>query len=208
MMINTFEQALQLAKEFLATKERKNYYESQGIYEPCPDYVGMLIDLSDDMVSQIRTLKERYGEDFVNHLHEVIDDEDIISDMFYGEPVDIDLDHVRHQYAFNIHELKPDGTVSDCSLLVELKDEEYARLLAWHLFDEHLTINILRQRDRNLYDSIMYGIDAHYYELEGYLDVDNPYVATLDEAKEDAETIIRQHDIIRDGGYHYVDLLR
>jgi len=131
MIIDTFEQALQLANEFLATKECKNYYESQGIYEPCPEYVGMLVDLSDDMVSQIRTLKERYGEDFVSHLHEVIDDEDLISDMFYGEPVDIDLDHVRHQYTFNIHELKPDGTVSDCSLLLELKDEEYARLLGF-----------------------------------------------------------------------------
>ena len=131
MMINTFEQALLLANEFLATKERKNYYESQSIYEPCPEYVGMLVDLSDDMVSQIRTLKERYGEDFVSHLHEVIDDEDLISDMFYGEPADIDLDHVRHQYAFNIHELKPDGTVSDCSQLVELKDDDYARLLGF-----------------------------------------------------------------------------
>ena len=31
MMIETFEQALQLANEFLATKERKNYYESKSI---------------------------------------------------------------------------------------------------------------------------------------------------------------------------------
>ena len=67
-MIETFEQALQLANEFLATKERKNYYESKGISEPYPEYAGMLVELSDDLVSQIRTLKERYGQEFVNHL--------------------------------------------------------------------------------------------------------------------------------------------
>lgn len=208
MMIETFEQALQLANEFLATKERKNYYESKGISEPYPEYAGMLVELSDDMVSQIRTLKERYGQDFVNHLQEVIDDEDVISDMFYGDPVDIDLDYVYHQYAFKIHELKPDGTTNVYSCNIDLKDEEYARLLAWHLYDEHLTINILRQRDGNLYNTIMRGIDGHYYQPEGYLWVDNPYVATLDEAKADAETIIRQHDIKCGGGYLVLTNLR
>ena len=201
MRIETFEQALQLANEFLATKERKNYYESKGFGDPCPEYVGMLIELSDDMVSQIRELKERYGQDFVNHLNEVIDDEDVISDMFYGEPVDIDLDNVMHQYAFTIHELKPDGTVSNYPWSIELKDEEYARLLAWHLFDEHLTINILRQRDGNLYNTIMRGIDSHYYELEGFFCAEYPYVATLDEAKADTDAIIRMHDIKREGGF-------
>ena len=146
MLIETFEQALQLANEFLATKERKNYYESKGISEPYPEYAGMLVELSDDLVSQIRTLKERYGQDFVNHLQEIIDDEDVISDMFYGDPVDINLDYVYHQYAFKIHELKPDGTTNVYSCNIDLKDEEYARLLAWHLYDEHLTINILRQQ--------------------------------------------------------------
>lgn len=208
MMIENFEQALQLANEFLATKERKNYYETKGYCETYDDNAGMLVELSDDMVSQIRILKERYGQDFVNHLNEIIDDEDIISDMFYGDPVDIDLDYVYHQYSFKIHELKPDGStaVFDCN--IDLKDEEYARLLAWHLFDDHLTINTLRQRDGNLYNTIMRGIDGHYYQEEGYLWVDNPYVATLDEAKADSEAIIRQHDIQRGGGYLTLTILR
>jgi len=54
----------------------------------------------------------------------------------------------------------------------------------------------------------MRGIDGHYYQPEGYLWVDNPYVATLDEAKADAETIIRQHDITRGGGYLVLTTLR
>jgi hypothetical protein len=33
-------------------------------------------------------------------------------------------------------------------------------------------------------------------------------VATLDEAKDDAETIIRQHDIKRGGGYQVLTVLR
>lgn len=207
-MIENFEQALQLANEFLTTKERKNYYETKGYCETYDNNAGMLVELSDEMASQIRSLKERYGQDFANHLKEIIDDEDVISDMFYGNPVDIDLDYVYHQYTFKIHELKPDGTVISFPCNIDLKDEEYARLLAWHLYDDHLTINILRQRDSSLYDTITRGIDGHYYQEEGYLWVDNPYVATLDEAKADSETIIRQHNIQRSSGYLALSVLR
>jgi hypothetical protein len=208
MIIENYVQALQLATEFLTTKERKNYYETKAIDESFPEYSYMLVQLSDDMVSKIRTLKERYGQDFVNHLQEIIDDEGVISDMFYGDPVDIDLDKICHLYAFKIHELNPDDTVSVHSCDVELSDEEYARLLAWHLCDEHLTINTLRQHDGELYYTIMRAVDCYYFQSEQYLEVDNPYVPTLDEAKADVETIIRQYDIKRTGGYQSIFILK
>ncbi len=208
MIIETFDQALQLATEFLATKERKNYYESKGIEEPYPEYAYTLAPLSEEQVSQLRALKEKYGSDFTDHLSEAIDDEDTISDMFCGEPVDIDLDTIHHVYLFKIHELKPDNTVLDIPCDVVLTDEQYARLLAWHLFDDHLTICTLRQHDNTLYNAVMHDIDGHYYQGEGYLWVDNPYVATLDEAVADAETIVRQNNIKRGEGYIFLDPLR
>ena len=202
MTIEDFETALKLANEFLSTKERKNYYDFEAIDEECWENVIYANALSDDEVAQLRTLKEKFGKKFVEHLDEVYDDPDIIHDLTCGcEIVDIDLDHVAHRYACKIHELKPDGTISTYNQDVELSDDQYSKLLAWHLFDVHLTINTLRHRDNDLYLAVMRGIDNYYYQIEGYYWVDNPYVATLDEAKADADTIMHQHDIQRDGGY-------
>ena len=202
MKVLDFNQCLELAQQFLAKKERKNYYDFKAIDEEVSGYVYYSNALSDDEVAQLRALKEKYGEKFTEHLDEVYDDPDIIHDLTCGcEIVDIDIDHVAHKYACKIHELKPDSTVSTYNQDVELSDDQYAELLAWHLFDEHLTINTLRHRDNNLYLAIMRGIDNYYYQIEGYYWVDNPYVATLDEAKADADAIIRLHDIQRDGGY-------
>ena len=98
MNIDIFEDCQQLAQDFLATKERVNYYETKGIADPYPDYASMLTPLTDEEVNQIKPLKEKYGDQFVEHLNEVFDDPDFISDMFYGDPVDIDLDTIHHQY--------------------------------------------------------------------------------------------------------------
>jgi hypothetical protein len=199
MKINTFEEALQLANQFLVTKERKNYYETKGISEPYPEYAGMLVELSDDMVSQIRTLKEHYGQDFVNHLQEVIDDEDVISDMFYGDPVDIDLDDIRHQYTFTLHEVNGEK-VSSRQVLVELSDKEYAKLLAWHLYDGHLVMNTLFYRDENLCRRIMHETMRYVCDDCAPL-ISNPFVFTMDEAQTDAEEIRKANGLIKDSAY-------
>ena len=82
-----------------------------------------------------------------------------------------------------------------------MRDDEYIRLFAWHLFDEHLTLNVLRHRDRNLFDTIMRGVDHYFYQQDDYLWVDNPYIAILEEAKTDVEEIINLHNIERSKGY-------
>lgn len=201
MMIEDFETALQLANEFLATKERENYYETKAICEPNPDYSYMLTPLADDEVRQIKDLKERYGDDFVNHLDEVIDDPDVISDMFYGDPVDIDLETIHHQYKFNIRSIRGEQ-VSSRSILVELSDEDYSKLLAWHLFDSHILMNTLFYRDEDLYKKIMRG--AMCYEIfDDIVEVDDPFVVTLDEALADTAQIQTSHNITPDSGYSY-----
>lgn len=58
MIINTFEQALKLANEFLVTKERKNFYEFECIDEMFDKSVCYANELSDDEVSKIKQLKE------------------------------------------------------------------------------------------------------------------------------------------------------
>lgn len=148
-MNEEFEKYQELAKAYLAKKERKNYYESKGICEPYADYACMLVELSDDEIGMIRPLKEKYGKDFINHLKEVYEDDDAISDLFYGDPVDIDLENVYHQYQFTIREVR-DEKISSRQILVQLTDKEYIKLLAWHLWDQHLVMNTLFYRDEQL----------------------------------------------------------
>ena len=202
MIIETFEQAKKLANEFLSTKERKNYYDFECIDEEFSENVCYTNELSDEEVSKILQLKDKYPNDYSLHLDEMFDDPDYIHDFSAGqEIVSIDTDHAQHKYAVTIHEPKPDGQVRSFAHSIILNDDEYAQLLAWHLFDEHLTINTLRHRDSNLCGTIMRAIDYYFYQPEGYLWVDNPYLATLDEAKADAETIVAKNNIKRDGGY-------
>jgi len=202
MIIEHFEDGLKLAKAFLETKKRDNYFDFTALCEENLEECVYSNHLEDDEVELLRALKEKYGEEYIKHLDEVFDDPDIIHDFTCGDEIlDIDLDNIKHKYSFSIHELKTDGTISTHSHLVELSDDEYAKLLAWCIYDEHLTINVLRHRDSNLFDCIMREIDSYYLQKEGYFWVDNPYIPTLDEANEDTKQIIRQHNIQRDGFY-------
>ena len=201
MLIENFEDSLKLAKEFLAKKERKNYYEFKVIQEPFAEYMATQNELSDMDVQRLRELKEKYHEAFVEHLSEALD-EDTIDCLDCGdELVDIDLDNVHHQYRFKVHHLYQDGTVHSYDRMVTLTDEEYARLLAWHVFDNHLVINTLRYRDSSLYNWILREVDLYYWEDGIAMMVDEPYLVTMDEAKADAELIVKEHGIKQTSGY-------
>ena len=199
MNIDNFEDCLQLAKEFLSKKDRVNYYESRGIAEPYPDYACMLTPLTDEEVRQIKEVKERYGEDFVEHLNEIIDDPDVISDMFYGDPVDIDLETIHHQYKFTIRSVRGE-TISSREIQVELSDDDYCKLLAWHLFDSHILMNTLFYRDEELYKKIMHDVMC-WLSDDGIVMVDNPFVVTMEEARADKEQILKENNLTQSEGY-------
>ena len=205
-MIETFEDGLKLANEFLAKKERKNYYEFTIIQEPIADYMCTLNELLDEEVERLRQLKAKYQELFVDHLNEALDEDTIDSLDCGDELVDINLDHVVHQYRFKVHHLKPDGTVTTYDRWVTLTDDEYARLLAWHVFDNHLIINTLRYRDSNLYSRILRGVDLYYWDDCIAMMEDDPYLVTMDEAKADAETILKENGIKPNDGYQYISI--
>lgn len=104
MIIHTFEQALKLANEFLVTKERKNFYEFECIDEMFDKSVCYANELSDDEVSKINQLKEKYPDNYVLHLNEIFDDPDDICNFSEGqELVSIDTDYVMHKYAVTIY---------------------------------------------------------------------------------------------------------
>ena len=204
MIINTFEQALKLANEFLVTKERKNFYEFECIDEMFDKSVCYANELSDDEVSKIKQLKEKYPENYVLHLNEIFDDPDDICNFSEGqELVSIDTDYVMHKYAVTIYIVQlPNKQLQSFSDEIILTDVEYTRLLAWHLLYKNITMNSLYYYDRNLFSAITRNIDNYFYQLEGYMMVANsPYCASLDEAIADAEAIINLYNIERfDGG--------
>ena len=194
-----FKKYLDLAKAYLAKKERENYYETMGIAPPYPEYAYQLIALTDEEVNQIKPLKEKYGEKFVEHLNEVIDEPDFISDMFCGEPVDIDLDVIYHQYKFTIHSLHGEKVFLR-EILIVLFDEDYCKLLAWHLFHYNLVMNTLFYRDEELYKKIMRGVMCCMTQ-DGFVMVDDPFVVTMEEALADAEQIRKENNILKSRGY-------
>ena len=204
MIIHTFEQALKLANEFLVTKERKNFYEFECIDEMFDKSVCYANELSDDEVSKINQLKEKYPDNYVLHLNEIFDDPDDICNFSEGqELVSIDTDYVMHKYAVTIYIVQlPNKQLQSFSDEIILTDVEYTRLLAWHLLYKNITMNSLYYYDRNLFSAITRDIDHYFYQLEGYMMVANsPYCASLDEAIADAEAIINLHNIERfDGG--------
>ena len=204
MIIHTFEQALKLANEFLVTKERKNFYEFECIDEMFDKSVCYANELSDDEVSKINQLKEKYPDNYVLHLNEIFDDPDDICNFSEGqELVSIDTDYVMHKYAVTIYIVQlPNKQLQSFSDEIILTDVEYTRLLAWHLLYKNITMNSLYYYDGNLFSAITRNIDNYFYQLEGYMMVANsPYCASLDEAIADAEAIINLYNIERfDGG--------
>lgn len=198
---STFDECLAMAQDFLTTKQRNSFYRFTALDDNFDREYCCYNELSADDVARLRALKDHYGDSFVRHLDEVFSDPDIIHDFTGGgEILDIDLDHVHHYYGVSLHELQPDGTVHTIHTSVAFSDDDYARLLAWHLYDEHLVINTLRYRDRKLYDTVLDGADLYHTDIDGdCLFVSNPYLITLDEARADADLIVRQHNIQSDG---------
>ena len=190
----------ELAKTYLAKKDRVHYYETSSYYDLYDEIVSELVELSDEEVSQIRDLKTRYGKDFVNHLGEVFDDEDIISDMFYtDERLDIDIDTVYHEYRFTLSEVDGDK-VSSRQVLIQLSDEEYTKLLAWHLYDSHLVINTLFYRDENLARRIMREAMRYKCDDDAPL-LSHPFVIVMDEALADADQIRQDNGLTKSSGF-------
>jgi hypothetical protein len=89
---------------------------------------------------------------------------------------------------------------------IEFSDDDYTRLIAWHLYDKNLTINRLRYHDRTLYDTIINGADGMYCHTAGFFDATEPFLLTLDEAKADADMLVKRHSIEYNIGFMLVPM--
>ena len=184
---------ISLAQNYLATKERTPHYEIRSISDCCPaDGWCNLQSFSEEEMTQLLALREKYGkEEFYNHLDEIFD-EDTLHDMVYGsEVISFDLDSEYYMYSFAYHQITDKGVTSGKAKL-RLEDETYVRLLALHLENKDLTINSLKYADENLYEVVTRGVDYHFC-YDGIYEVCAPYTITMDEARADAQKIREQH---------------
>ena len=200
-MIREFDDCLKLAKEYLAHKQRDNYYDFEVLDEEYPEYVHYLNSLSDEEVEKIRQLKKKYPEDYCQHLVEVFEDPDVVHDLSCGqEIISIDTETISHKYRFVSHEVS-DEKWKTRKIQITLSDDDYARLLAWHLFDDHLIINTLYYRDEALYKKIQREVDWAHSDDGWFIPYSNPYIVTMDEANEDADQIRKLNGIEKSSGY-------
>lgn len=182
-----------LAKKFLAGKERRNYYEILALDESNLEEVRFLQEFSNDELVNLCSLREKYGKnDFIKHLDEVYADPDEIRDLACGGDIlELNLDKPYHQYRFAQHELRGD-TILRTEVLVELTDEEYIRLLSYSIEDKYMNANKLRYADRALHRKVTREVD-HCLCDDGFFMGCNPYLITMDEAREDADKVLAEN---------------
>ncbi len=105
---------ISLAQNYLATKERTPHYEIRSISGCCPaDGWCNLQSFSEEEMTQLLALRDKYGnEEFFNHLDEIFD-EDTLHDMVYGsEVISFDLDNEYYMYSFAYHQITDNGVTS------------------------------------------------------------------------------------------------
>lgn len=191
---------IKLAKTFLSSKKRKNYYEIIALNDDNLEELRFLQELDDDNIRSLRNLREKYGKDvFVKHLDEVFTDPDEIHDLTCGcEILNFNLDKSFHQYRFALHELIGE-TLQRRDVLVELTDEWYIRLLSYCIEDSDMNVNKLRYADKTLHGIVTRETDNYLCD-DGFFTASNPYLITMDEIKEDAAQILAENPELRKTG--------
>lgn len=178
-----------IAKTFLTVlKNRTQYFEVTYICDSGEMYFWSgLQTFTEEEMSKLLALREKYGDDqFFNHLEEAFD-EDTVNEIAPNEIVQFDLDKPLYLYNFNYHLLTNEG-IKTYTAKVQLPDELYIKLLIFYLADGNLNINSLKYAAKEVYEKIIREVDYCFAE-NGIYQCKYPYIITLDEAKEDVQKI-------------------
>lgn len=184
-----FEKCLVVSRDYLKQKERKNYYEVE-IYScfNCGE-VCYYVDIDDEDVATLNEMKKKYGDEYIKHLDETFEPDYFISLDSDDELLGINTDRVHHLYLFEVRGFEGENVVSRTAR-VPLTDEEYARLLAWHLACDWVTINKLPDFDRVLSGTIHRNALAALTADDGCFEMAAiPFTLIMKEVLSDAEII-------------------
>ena len=182
-----------LVNEFFTNKQRKPSYVVHLLNEDNLTEYSHNYRLADKEVQALKDLRKQYGEDYVLHLEEVFSDEDDIIELTGGDMlIDIDLDKPVYEYAMTINEIA-DGTLKSRTILIELSDNEYKKLMCYIFKDCQMNYNMLRYCDHDLYKKIEEQVESYFIDEGGYYSCMYPYTVTMNEPTEDATTLRREH---------------
>lgn len=186
------EKCQKIALDYLQTKKRKNYYLVSIFSNFNNGELTYFEDIDDEDVAIINEMKEKYGKDFVKHLDETFEPDYFISLDAEDELLDIITDKVFYMYDFEARGFDGDKVVSR-RILLNLSDEEYAKLVALHLWCDWLTINKLPDFDEKLSDTIHRQAMAALKDDDGSFDLAGiPFTLIMTEAVRDADAIRKQ----------------
>ena len=114
---------------------------------------------------------------------------------------------------FTMFILRPSKPHAHCELSVKLTTLQFARLVAWHLYDSSFNMVSLYSKEPRLYNKIIKAAESRYDEVAGYYDQRYPYIVAFDDAIAAADKIRKSTkaqpdnvvtlDIVIDGGYYY-----
>lgn len=167
-----------------ANKKRIPYYEITYICDSgAMEFWSGQLTFSDAEMSLLLGLRDKYGKEFFNHLHEVFDEE-TLNEIAPNEIVRFDLDKPIYLYDFNIHQLTDEG-LNTISAKIQLDEETYSKLIILHLADKNININSLKYANRAVYDLVSDAVDYLFTNEDIYKNK-YPYMVTMEEAKEDA----------------------
>lgn len=203
-MMQENEVFVNLAREFFASKEHSvAYYDYIGVFDDEIENGKFRVQLDEPTLAGLHALREKYGEKtWLKHLKEVIADDDMRYDTLGGNDddiVDIKLDEPVPVFDFAIHELTSKG-MRQTTVSLDMKDEDYIRLLAICVEDPTMNFNKLRYADKKLYDFLRSEIDWYFTE-DGFYMGANPFLVTMDEVLGDAEAILQAHPELKNEPY-------
>ena len=186
--------AVNAAKEHFSSKTERNFYRVNALNEDFLEEVCYHQEFSPEEVAQLRDLRAKYGEEeYLKHLIEVFEDEGIIHNLSGGdEIISIDLDSPMRKYRFQVRFFNEEKTYSR-QAMVELSEDEYVRLLALRIDDNHMNMSVLRHIDAALHDKILKDVEWQCASDDGFLMCPDPFLVTMDEVNEDAEVVKGKH---------------
>ena len=165
-------------------------------------------NFSEDEVEAMKAIKKEKGIQYLlNHLEEVIEDEDARHDIFPEGMSEIELENPVQVFTVRKHYLMNNDKVSSWNKDIIIQPEDYVKLLTLFLYDKNMNFNKLRHAAPEVYERILREVD----DLERDNDTncyhcEEPYCVTFPEVKEDVKNIISKHPEIEQStgcGYRF-----
>ena len=148
-------------------------------------------NLSEDEVEAMKATKKEKGIQYLlNHLEEVIENEDARHDIFPEGMSEIELENPVQVFTVRKHYLMNNDEVSSWNKDIIIKPEDYVQLLTLFLYDKNMNFNKLRYAAPQVFEKILREVDEWERDNDtNCYHCEEPYFVTSPEVKEAVKNI-------------------